>query len=200
MKIAKIFNERFDKEKFFEVLRFSIYLILLIVFVNTYRLTLSRYTSEVDLDLEPQIAFFIADVGSYQNRIKLDSILPRIEAYLYSFTVSNFKDDDRANVNIEYDIEFIATTNLPLNIKVFKNTTNFFGNGIITVDSIQADSDGMFLRTMKPDGMGFLPFGERVTNTYIVWVEFPEHYKHFPEDYQGVIELLEVSIVARQVI
>lgn len=199
-KIKNFFSERFDTENFFLVFRFILFLFLILVSFNLINLTLSRYASDADVNLTPKMAFFIADVGRYENGFKIDSILPSSTPYYYAFTVSNFKDDKKANVNIEYEIELRMTTNLPLNVKVFKNTSNFNGNGIITSNNIVENADGMFFREMQTETTGNLSFSNKTIDTFVLYVEFPESYKLFPELYEGVIELVEVKVLAKQVV
>lgn len=199
-RIKNFFSERFDTENFFLVFRLIAFLFLILLGFNLINFTLSRYASEAEIDLSPKIAFFIADVGRYENGFKIDSILPSSAPYYYAFTVSNFEDEKKANVNIEYEIELRMTTNLPLNVKVYKNTTDFTGKGIINSNEIVANDDGMFFRVMNTDTIGNLTYAQKTKDTFVLYVEFPESYNLFPELYEGVIELVEVRVIAKQVV
>ena len=196
--MKKFFEDHFETKKFFFVFRAIVLLSLIVVVINFISLTLSRYATDVDAEISPNLAFFITDVGTTSNTIELGEILPSSTPYFYTINVSNFEDDKRVNVNVEYDIKFITTTNLPLNIKVFKNTSNYSGTGIITGDSIAANADGMYLRTMTTTDLGTFTFSSNQTNAYIIRVEFPESYKYYSKEYEGVIDLVEVVVDARQ--
>jgi len=199
-KIGRFFDSRIDKKKFFLIFRIILFLFLNIWLFSSSGFTLSRYVSETEVSIAPRLAFFITDVGTYENTIELDSILPSNSAYLYSFTVANFSDEDKSNVDIEYDIEFITTTNMPLNFKVYKNTTVMSGPGIIQNDRYVTNADGMHFRHMGVSSSGAFSFISMTTDTYVLWVEFPEPYKAWPELYEGIIELVEIKVTARQVV
>ena len=199
-KIQKIFNDKFDAKKFFAIFRSILFLFFIILCIGFIKITLSKYSSEVDVNISPNIAFFVTDVGRYENGFKIDDILPSTNPYLYSFTVSNFKDTKKSNVEIEYEIELIMTTNIPLNIKLFKNTSNFSGAGIISSDQVITNDDNVYFRSMKTNTVGTLSFVANQTDTYVISVEFPDIYKNSPEFYEGRIELIEIKVFAKQVI
>ena len=199
-KIQDLFHEKIDKHKFFLGFRIILFFFLSILVFNSFKLTLSRYVSETEVNITPKLAFFITDVGTYENKIELESIIPRTSAYLYSFTVSNFLDEKKANVNIIYDVQFVTTTNLPLNFKIYKNVASAVGPGIVNSDTFMTDTDGMYFRRMEISSSGSFSFEDFETDTYLIWVEFPEMYKAYPDSYEGLIELIEIKIEAKQVI
>ena len=43
-------------------------------------------------------------------------------------------------------------------------------------------------------------YQSRVTDTYILWVEFPLQYKNNPVEYAGIIDLVDIKINAEQVV
>jgi len=192
------FEENFETKKFFAIFRIIIILFFVLVIFNLTKLTLSKYVSDVDAKIAPNLAFFITDVGTQSASLELGEILPSSDPYFYTINVSNFKDDKRVNVSVEYEIKFILTTNIPLNYKIYKNTSNYSGNGIIDSDVISANDDEMYFRILKTSDIGTFGYGANETNTYVIKVEFPQNYKYNASEYEGVIELVQVVVDAKQ--
>ena len=200
LKLKKKIEKVFDRKRIPFAVRAGLFILLLAFVLGIVNFSLSKYETDVTVNVAPKIAFFIANAGTYENRIELTKILPSTSPYLYSFTVSNFKDDRRINVDLEYTIEFVTTTNLPLNFKVFRNTAQTTGSGIISSDTIVADDDGMYLRKMTNDQVYQMGYTTNITDTYVLLVEFPDNYKYNSDAYEGVLDLIEVKVVAKQVI
>ncbi|MBR1817760.1 MAG: hypothetical protein IJ772_02810 [Bacilli bacterium] len=189
---------KIDTQKFFHYLLPTMIFIIVISILAASRITQARYETDTNARVLPSIAFFVVGVESQNKQIKLESIVPRTEPYLYSFEVSNFNDSKKANVDLTYSIEIITTTNMPLNYKVYKGTVN--GDEIVDEDFITTDENGVYYRHFKIDGVSEMNYQERVTDTYILWVEFPLQYKNNPIDYAGIIDLVDIKINAEQVV
>ena len=187
---------RFDKKLLLRLIILSCFIIITLLIIRNYRFTKSKYETITDVEIKPTIAFFIADVKSYNDSIKLEEIVPRSEPYLYSFTVSNFKGEEKANVDLTYSIEFITTTNMPLEYKLYKEDD--LNHDITSSTSYTTDSNGMYYKHLYIDGVSSLKYNAKNTHTYVLSVEFPEIYKDNPVDYSGVVELIEVYVHAEQ--
>ena len=186
----------FDKKLLLRLIVLSCLIIITLIVIRNYKFTKSKYETITDVEVTPTIAFFVTDVKSYNDSIKLEEIVPRSEPYLYSFTVSNFKDNKRANVDLTYSIEFITTTNLPLNFKLYREDD--LENDITSSTSFTTDSNGMYYKHLFIEEVSSLKYSLDSTDTYILSVEFPEIYKSNPDDYSGVVELIEVYVHAEQ--
>ena len=186
----------FDKKLLLRLIVLSCLIIITLIVIRNYKFTKSKYETITDVEVTPTIAFFVTDVKSYNDSIKLEEIVPRSNPYLYSFTVSNFKDNKRANVDLTYSIEFITTTNLPLNFKLYREDD--LENDITSSASFTTDSNGMYYKHLFIDEVSSLKYSLDSTDTYILSVEFPEIYKSNPDDYSGVVELIEVYVHAEQ--
>ena len=116
--------------------------------------------------VKPTLAFFIVDVQSQTGQIKLEGMVPRSEPYLYSFTVSNFKDSLHANVDLTYTIEIIATTNMPLNFRIFKGNMQ---NNEIDSDTTTTNDDGVYFRHLVINDVTTMPYRNNVTETYTLF-------------------------------
>ena len=188
----------FDSDRFSLVFRYIIIFVILLSVLYILTRTFSRYTTDVSVQVEPKLAFFIADVGTYSETLELGEILPREEPYYYSFTVSNFKNEDKANVDLEYQLQVITTTNLPLQYELFRNTDDYTTGNIIDVKEVDTNADGMYFQTLGSSNYYDLTYHNKVTDTYVLKVTFPIEYQQFPEKYAGPVELIEVQLNARQ--
>lgn len=177
---------------------FSILLVVTLITIRNFEFTQARYESEVELDVSPNLAFFIVDVTTASGHIKLDSMVPRTEPYLYTFSVSNFKGNRRANVDLTYSIELITTTNMPLEFRVYKGNNMTLND--VDSDTITADSNGVYYRHLVMDGVSTMNYSSNVTDTYTLWVQFPLSSSNNPEMYAGLIDLVDIKIDAEQVV
>ena len=190
--------DKINFNDFKSYLFFSIILLLTLISIRTLEFTQARYESNTQLSVSPSIAFFIVDVMNTSGQIKLDSMIPRDEPYLYSFEVSNFKDGKRANVDLTYSIEIITTTNMPLEFKIFKGGANEINR--IDSDMVTTDENGVYYRHLLINGVSQMPYSTNTTDTYTLWVSFPSIYKANPEIYEGIIDLVDIKINAEQVV
>ena len=198
MKGMKKVISSFDVKQFKAYFFISVLLILSIVGLGRVKFTSAKYESEKQLDIKPSFAFFITDIGTQSATLKLDNIVPSDEAYLYTFTVSNFKDGKKANVDLRYSIEVITTTNLPLNFKLYKNPV--FTNETHHSDNIIQNDDGVYFRHLLYDSESVMSYQTATTDTYTLWVEFPSSHKEEAASLNGIMDLVDVEIRAKQVV
>ncbi len=177
---------------------FSILIIFLIVLFISSNLTQARYENTTSVRVTPTLAFFVVDVESQTGQIKLDSMVPRNEPYLYSFNVSNFNQTKKANVDLTYSIEIITTTNMPLNYRIFAGSD--LSTNEIDSDTFDTDENGVYYRHLVINNVNTLNYNTRQTDVYTLWVEFPETYKDYPDSYAGIIDLVDIKINAEQVV
>lgn|SRR5574344_1053430 len=194
--MIKRISKYFNIKKLKHYLLLSFLLITCIVLLSKFNLTLSRYESNTEINIDPSIAFFITDVTSEDNSIKLTDILPSDTPYYYSFSVSNFNDTGKSNVDLDYNMELITTTNLPLTFKLYKGSTN--SSDIISSNTVSQDDNSVYYRHLTVNDKYNLYYANKTTDKYILEVTFPSTYKNHPELYEGVIELIEIKINAYQ--
>ena len=175
-----------------KIVFFFLYIILIIIIIKS---TVSRFQSDVNAVAKLDTAFYIVKEDYQTMDIKLDSIVPRKQVYEYNFSISNNDGTNRAEVNLEYDLSVVATTNLPLEYKLYMNGD--FSTNIITEDIVEPDEYGTYFKTMKTAKKSF-GFTQDQTNTYRLTIEFPQIYKDIK--YQDVIEGIEIRIDSRQII
>lgn len=187
-----------DKQSFSFYMFFSILLIITLIVLSTFKFTQARYESNTTINISPTLAFFIVDVQNTSGQIKLDGLIPRDEPYLFTFEVSNFNDEKKANVDLTYSIELITTTNMPLNFKIFKGS-NMEQNKVDS-DTVTTDDNGVFYRHLVIDDVSVMNYSNNCTDTYTLWVEFPKTYMNNPDAYAGIIDLVDIKINAEQVV
>ena len=187
-----------DKQSFSFYMFFSILLIITLIVLSTFKFTQARYESNTTINISPTLAFFIVDVQNTSGQIKLDGLIPRDEPYLFTFEVSNFNDEKKANVDLTYSIELITTTNMPLNFKIFKGS-NMEQNKVDS-DTVTTDDNGVFYRHLVINDVSVMNYSNNCTDTYTLWVEFPKTYMNNPDAYAGIIDLVDIKINAEQVV
>ncbi len=177
---------------------FSILLIVTLIAFSTFRFTQARYESNIAVNVNPSLAFLIVDVTNQSGQIKLEGMVPRNEPYLFAFDVSNFSQTKHANVDLTYSIEIITTTNMPLEFKIFKG--NDMEQNEIDADTTTTDENGVYYRHLVINDVSVMNYANDVTDTYTLWVSFPIEYKNNPDDYAGIIDLVDIKISAEQVV
>ena len=197
--IKKIFRN-INMKDFIRYGMFSVLLIVTMIVIRNTKFTQARYESSAVVNITPTIAFFIVDVQSQTGHIKLDSMIPSASAYLYQFNVSNFDStlNKRANVDLIYSIEIIATTNMPLNFRIYKG--NNMNQNVVSSDTTTTDANGVYYRHLVINGVSTMSKSANQTDVYTLWVEFPLQYKNSPAAYSGIIDLVDIKIDAEQVV
>ena len=182
-----------NKTKFLFFFKYIAIFLLVVFIINIIEITYSKYSSSANGDAAANIAFFIVDVGTYENTISLNNLEPSNNDYIYKFTVNNFKNNKRTNVKLDYNFEFVTTTNLPLTYKIYKEGTN----NIITSNEIIQDGD-MYFNKLRTNEAGSFSYEENQTEEYTLVVNFPITYNDKPDEYQGLIDSFMIKINATQ--
>lgn len=198
MKGLKRIFKNLDINEFVKYFCFSILLIVTLISISTMKFTQSKYENDTEITVTPTLAFFVVDVQSQTGQIKLAEMIPRTEPYYYSFNVSNFEGTRRANVDLTYSIELITTTNLPLEFKIYKGAS--YVTDEIDSDTITTDSNGVYYRHLVINDVNTMSYSSNHTDVYTLEVEFPIGYKDNPDEYSGIIDLVDIKINAEQVV
>ena len=198
MKGIKKVMKNVDIKDFKKYLLFSFLFVATLIAISTIDLTQSRYENETFIRIKPTLAFFVVDVTTQSGQIKLESMTPRTNPYLYTFNVSNFHNNKRANVDLTYTIEIITTTNMPLTFQIYR------GNGVsqneIDSDVTTTNDDGVYFRHLVINDTNTMLYTTNTTDVYTLSVTFPEMYKANADDYAGIIDLVDIKINAEQVV
>ena len=194
------FFKKFDKKRFLFVGKIIFIFASIAVIVNIFGNTYTRYESNVDLNANANVAFFVIDQGTYENTISLTGLEPRTNPFYFTFYVANYKNNKRTKVDLDYNIKFETTTNLPLSYEIIRNQSfNGTYTNIIDSTTTRQDDDSVFYKVFTDNATYHFTHNSNQVDEYTLKVVFPASYKDYPYLYQGVIELFSIIIDASQV-
>lgn len=131
--------------------------------------------------------------------ILLDTLVPRDEPYVYTFSVYNTDGTNVTDAAMVYDLKIIATTNIPLEYRLCMNKTEsqcINGNtNDINVNQVIRDDDGTFFRHMTTTRQEF-GFEQEERNDYVLLVYFPSRYDS--SQYQDLVESIQINVDSKQ--
>ena len=172
--------------------RLVFWLIIALVAFNLIKGTMAKYKTSGTSSTNIDFAYYLVKEQSISQQLKLQSILPRDEAYVYTFLVANHTETERTQTALEYTIKLKTTTNLHLEYSVhLDGETTELITGITTTQ----DSDGTYFKniTIQGDELGFSQNEDKI---YKLEVTFPKQYNH--AEYEGIIEYIELTIDSKQ--
>lgn len=175
-----------------------ILILCLLIIARIFVLVLSKYESISNSYANVDIAFYLLKEDYKTMTTNLASILPQDDAYVFDFSIGNQEGEQIAEVDLEYELTLRTTTNLPLTYELYMNQqyTDEGATNIIKDNIVGLDEDGTYFRTMTTDKI-VLPYTEGITNLYQLVIYFPANYNE--ENYQDILELLEITVNAKQV-
>lgn len=190
--------EKNKKNSYRNLIILIVAIILLIIIGIT--ITMARYRSVGNTEVSAEVAFFVVEEGFQTGNVMLDGLYPREEAFEYDFTVSNTQvteDETKvAETSIEYNMELVITTNLPLQIEIYKDGTKLTNSNDIE-NNIELDSTGQcYIRRIKIKN-GSFTFNQAKTDIYTLSAVFPESYSNV-EEYEGMIDNVAITVEAKQ--
>ena len=173
-------------------------LIILIIFATIkIRKTLARYETNATGQGNVDVAFWIVDNSFESQRLLIDNIFPRSSSFDYTFTVANYKGSKSAETDLDYEIEIITTTNLPLSYTITKD-----GETCTKVENLFTDEDGTVYRKIKleteANNLRMLQEDNK-QHTFEIQVNFPKSYSA-NQEYADLIEDVKINLTAKQVI
>lgn len=170
-------------------------LTLILIGILIERSTLSRYETEANSSADIQAAFYLLKEDYQSMTVKLPTMEPRAEAYKYTFSVANNDTKRRTETALEYDLQIVTTTNLPLIYELYLNGN--YSKNIILTNDIKPDEYNTFFRTITTETRTF-GYQENEKDEYQLVVYFPEIYTD--AKYQDIIEGITIKINSRQLI
>ena len=184
----------------FRFIVFSL-IVLFVISVGVFAVikSFAFYNSNASLSLDIQTAIFVVEPGEMSFNIDLEKVIPSDDPYIYTFSISNFNEEKRTDVDLEYYLEIVTTTNLPLRYKLYYNSYDLSTNDIITTREIKQDEDGSFYNYFKVNQKYSFTYQENQTHIYYLVIEFPTTYKDVIE-YSDAIDNIQVNINTQQVL
>lgn len=185
--------------------RMKIYIKLVILFscllitLRIFTLTLSKFESEAKSTTDIDIAFYLLKEDYQTMELSLENLYPSEKPYVYTFSISNADGEKRAEVDLTYDLVIKTTTNLPLIYELYMNELydDENSNIALTRNEVDTDEDGTYFRYLETANETF-EYVNIEKNVYQLVVYFPQEYN--TENYQDIIESIEINIDAKQVI
>ena len=185
--------------------KMKIYIKLVILFscllitLRIFTLTLSKFESEAKSTTDIDIAFYLLKEDYQTMELSLENLYPSEKPYVYTFSISNADGEKRAEVDLTYDLAIKTTTNLPLTYELYMNESYDEENSIIalTRNEVDTDEDGTYFRYLETENETF-EYVNIEKNVYQLVVYFPQEYN--TENYQDIVESIEINIDAKQVI
>lgn len=189
----------FDKKKIKKSLIVLLLIAIIIIVIILLRKTLAKYETTTSSDKDVDVAFWIVNDDFKTGKILIKDIYPSDKSFDYTFSVSNFKQEDngsitkRAETDLQYELTFTMTTNLPLEYQIMKN-----GSIINTKQDIITDTDGTYYKTFSL-GASEMRQGEDSTDNYTIRVTFPKENDTNAE-YSDLIEYIKLDLNAKQIV
>ena len=175
-----------------------ILILCIIILIRIVTLVLSKYESQANANANVDIAFYLLKEDYKTMTLNLASLFPQNDAYVYTFSIGNQDGEKTAEVDLTYDLTLRTTTNLPLTYNLYMNQeyNQSDAKSIIKTNTISQDSDGTYFRTITTETEN-LEYKNPKTNIYQLVINFPKNYN--TENYQNIIEALEITLNSRQV-
>lgn len=170
----------------------------ILIITRLFVLVLAKYESISNSNANVDVAFYLLKDDYKKMTTSLDSILPQDDVYVYTFSIGNEDGEQKAEVDLEYELKIRTTTNLPLTYELYMNQkyTDSGAKNIIKENNIALDEDGTYFRTITTNNEKLL-YKEGKTNLYQLVIHFPKQYD--TENYQNIIELIEITVNAHQI-
>ena len=191
----------FSKKKFILISKINFLILVFILLINIMPVTFSKYQSIGTGNINSNIAFYLLESTYVTEQVKLNDLVPSDNPYVFNFTIGNQRDDDVSEVDIEYVLQIITTTNLPLRYELYKNC-NFLDNSSVNLitdanTEISQDEYGTYFQKFSI-GTEYLYYSEPLTNEYTLVVYFDK--SNNDAKYQGMVEAVKISIDSKQMV
>ena len=187
-----------DKKRLLLMSKIGTLVLILLIGFAIIPITISKYQSSGSGNINSNIAFYLLKDGYYQESVKLSDVDLNKSPYVVNFSVANKKENKVSDVDIEYVVKVITTTNLPFTYELYENEDYQGGTNLINAGNtvVEKDSDGTYFQTFSLD-KEVLYFNSPNVNNYTLLVYFGNLKD---AKYQDVVESVRIVVDSRQVI
>lgn len=192
----KFKNIKYREEKKRLIIVGMFLILLLFTSFGLLSFAYASYQSEVKLTANIDQALYVFGGEKLSFNIEPSKIVPSSTPYTYKFSVSNFDANKQSDVNIEYMIEVKTTTNLPLQLSLFRNDAP---DNLLDVVSVETDVDGSWYKIYKVSDSFKMNYVDKITDIYTFQVFFPPEYSQ-DTVYADKIENIEIILKSAQAI
>ena len=191
----------FSKKNILLISKINLFIVTFLITLIIFPFTLSKYQTAATGNINSNIAFYLFKTDYQIERIKLADLEPSTIPHIYNFTIGNQNNNKVSDVDIEYTLKIVTTTNLPLRYKLYKNeayesndSTNLINNDNTTIEK---DNDGTYFQTFEFNKEELL-YTTPKTNNYTLVVYFDETNKE--AKYQDTPESVRIIVDSKQII
>ena len=184
--------------------RFIIYsiLVLILMFLSMYVLRVyGSYQSNAYLKADVVKAVLLLEEEKLDFSIDPDGLVPSDKPYVYYFSIANYNDSSKSNVDLEYSITMKTTTNIPLEYQLYRNedyTLDTSTNLLKNYSEIQ-DEDGSWYKVFSLQDTYEFSYKTKNKDIYTLVVYFPKAYSK-NLDYTNLIDHIEFTVDAKQIV
>lgn len=157
------------------------------------RFAYSIFHTDSNGSISNKIAFYVLDAQRQTQSIKIGDLSPDGQDFSYDIEVANYLNGKVSEVDLDYTLNIVTTTNIPVSYKLYKNNGN---TDVIGNKEIIQDSNMMYFFKYSPQ-VGSFVHDVTKRDVYTLVVNFPQMYNK--EKYQDLIETIEITVDASQV-
>ena len=173
--------------------------LLLIVYLITRAYGSYITTAKLRADIDKAIYVFEEETMSFN--IDENKIIPSNDPYTYTFSVQNYNSTQTSDVDLTYNINIRSTTNLPLEIRLYRNES-YSASGatnIIGSPTLRQDADGAWYKLYTESDDYALSYNTQTKDIFTLVIVFPKSYS-LNTTYADITENIEVIINSKQTI
>lgn len=187
-----------DKSKLLLLSKIVGIIVILIIGIAIIPVTISKYQAYGIGNIDSNIAFYLLKEGYHVENVKLSDVDLENSPYVLNFSVSNIKDNKTSDVDIEYIVKVITTTNLPVTYELYENEDYKEGTNLINSNNtkIEKDSDGTYFQTFSLNSENLF-YKRPKTNYYTLLVYFGDLTN---AKYQDVVESIRIVVDSKQIV
>lgn len=185
----------FDHRRLKIAILFSVLLFVLILLLSLDTITISRYETLVTSTSGIDTAIYLVNDEYQTIQVKLPDIIPSNNQYQYTFSVSNYNDDEHCETNLLYKLHIRTTTNMPIQYELYKTLDIQGAESYILSNDVIADRNGTYFRHIYTEENEFL-FSEDEIDYYTILFTFPSQYND--HEYNSNVDYIEINVESRQ--
>ena len=187
----------FNKKRLSISLMLFILVGLLLIFLSMDIFTSSRYETAVTSQNSIRTAIYLLD-DTYQTvNVRLPDVVPDNSQYKYSFSVSNYNEDDHADTNIKYRVHIRTTTNMEIEYDLFNTLDIDDAESYVSSNTVVQDYNGTHFRHIYT-AYNTMLYSEDKTDYYTILFTFPDDFIN--SRYSGIAEMIEINIESAQIL
>ena len=189
---------KIDKNRVALVSKIITFLLIFVIGIAIIPITVSKYQSTGSGVINSNIAFYLLKDGYYVQNVKLSDVDLNESPYVVNFSVTNRKDNKVSDVDIEYVVKVITTTNLPFTYELYENENYENGTNLISSSNtdVSLDSDGTYFQTFTLNSEN-LYYNNPKVNNYTLLVNYGDLTD---AKYQDIVESVRIVVDSKQII